>query len=163
MQMESNDTKVLVPMLFLLLVMSPSLGSIGGFQHCILSWRNLYCHLVQDQGSFHQNASNLRSNAESMMRSYDGAFNLCFIVDARVALLPWPWVPLRVPLSPISWLAGNAPRKLQPVREGRHGQSWSDPRNKVSMASMFLRKLCSLDFFIWKEKTNKQTKISWGF
>lgn len=79
-QMESDDPRVLGPMLFLLLVMPPPLMSAGSFWLRDLSWRNLNNHLGQEWEGFSQRARYHRSEKDQF-RFCDGKFDLYILVD----------------------------------------------------------------------------------
>nr|KAF6294147.1 hypothetical protein mPipKuh1_009745 [Pipistrellus kuhlii] len=79
-QMDSNDSRVLGLMFFLLLVMPPPLVSAGSFWPNALSWRNLNHHLGQEWEGFSQRARYHRSEEESY-RFCDGKFDLYFLLD----------------------------------------------------------------------------------
>lgn len=80
MKMESDDPRVLGPMLFLLLVMPPPLLSAGSFWPSVLGWRNLKHRLGQEWGGFSQRARYHRSE-EDLSRYCDGKFDLYILVD----------------------------------------------------------------------------------
>lgn len=77
--MESDDRRVLGPMLFLLLVMPPPL-SAGSSWPRVLSWRHLNRHLGQEWEGFNQRARYHRSEQDKF-RYCKGKFDLYFVVD----------------------------------------------------------------------------------
>nr|KAF6425262.1 hypothetical protein HJG59_009302 [Molossus molossus] len=81
--MESDDPRLLVPMLFLLLVMSAPLRSIESFQPTIPGWGNLNHHFGEEWEGFNQRSRYHRSQTEpDLTRLCDGKFDLYFLVDA---------------------------------------------------------------------------------
>ncbi|XP_023602023.1 anthrax toxin receptor-like [Myotis lucifugus] len=78
-KMESDDCRVLGPMLFLLLVMPPPLNA-GSSWPRVLSWRHLNRHLGQEWEGFNQRARYHRSEKDKF-RYCKGKFDLYFVVD----------------------------------------------------------------------------------
>ncbi|XP_054584726.1 anthrax toxin receptor-like isoform X3 [Eptesicus fuscus] len=79
---ESDDPRVLGPMIFLLLVMLPPLVSAGSFWPRVLSWINLNRHFGQEWKGFSQRARYHRSEQDQdRFRFCDGKFDLYFLVD----------------------------------------------------------------------------------
>ncbi|XP_059517947.1 anthrax toxin receptor-like [Myotis daubentonii] len=78
-KMESDDRRVLGPMLFLLLVMPPPL-SAGSSWPRVLSWRRLNRHLGQEREGFNRRARYHRSEQDKF-RYCKGKFDLYFVVD----------------------------------------------------------------------------------